>query len=250
MDQVPGRRRPRGKRLARGATLVEYAVVVSLFVLATVGGANTLSCMAAVKARDMEAGVAVREPILPDPTATTVPTSAPPTSAAPTTTPTTAATTTSTTAATTTSTTAPTTTSTAAPTTTAPPPGSPQGSLSGTTGARGGWWDGWGRRGDWVATYSLSFAYPRLAYLDIEVTRTLANGTTVTHTHPAFYVPGNGTATFELWENPYGATTAPTDVVQVRFRVTSIRTYDANWQEVTYPASGPSGVVNAPAPPR
>jgi Flp pilus assembly pilin Flp len=67
----------RGRLADRGATVVEYALVITFFVLASMGGANALACSLEHKAAEVEKDVATREPILPDLSATTSTTTAP-----------------------------------------------------------------------------------------------------------------------------------------------------------------------------
>lgn len=143
MGQV-SRRTPRLRRRAqRGATLVEYALGVAVFVVATLGAVDFLSDALAGKADEMSEGVGVREPILPDKTATTAPrptTTSGGGSTSTTSTTTIPSTTTTTAPPTTTATTAPSTTTTSSTTTTAPQqPGVSNGGWTAKTTSDGKW---------------------------------------------------------------------------------------------------------------
>jgi Flp pilus assembly pilin Flp len=142
--------RRRSRRRERGATLVEYALLASLFVVVSLGAINALADGLSSQAVDVEAGIANPPTLVPDADAATSTTLAFPstttsTTAAPTTTSTTAAptTTSSTTTSTSTSTTSTSTTSTtAAPTTTTTAPPTTGGSTatgSGTNLGNGYW---------------------------------------------------------------------------------------------------------------
>ena len=113
------------------------------------------------------------------------------------------------------------------------------------------WWNDskQGGEGAWKATVQYGNDHNRHQYLTLEITRTDDKGNTTTSRVNEFYVPANGNATYELWDNDLklhnGRTTG---VLTVEVQVISVTTADENWQPVTYPQYNKSTTVDAPTP--
>jgi Flp pilus assembly pilin Flp len=113
------------------------------------------------------------------------------------------------------------------------------------------WWNNTkqGGNGAWKAAVHYQNDHNRHQYLTLEVTRTDNKGKTTTSSVNGFYVPANGNATYEVWDNNLklhkGKTTG---VLSVDVKVVSVTTADENWQPVTYPQYNKSTTVDAPTP--
>lgn len=151
----------------------------------------------------------------------------------------------------TTSTTLPPTTTTTAPattTTTAPKPGST--ATVANTSSSFYWWNATKQGGDgaWKASVTFSNDWVRHQYLTLEITQVDDKGKTKTITVNDFYVPANGSASFEQWDNSYSVTNNNTKgIVSVSVKVVSVKTADLNWQTVTYSTpDSTASTVSAP----
>jgi hypothetical protein len=155
-----------------------------------------------------------------------------------------------TTAPATTATTAPpaTTATTAAAAHTATTLAAPTG-LTASPASRAQWWDAWGKQGAWVSGATFHYASNRHAFLTVEVTLRYENGTSSTRTVDDFFVPAGGSATLETYDNPYSKAGKGNDVASATYTVTEVRTYDASWNEVVTAVSGPTVTANAPGLP-
>jgi pilus assembly protein Flp/PilA len=113
------------------------------------------------------------------------------------------------------------------------------------------WWNSSknGGEGAWKATVIYQNDHNRHQYLALEITRTDDKGKTTTSTVKEFYVPANGKATYELWDNSLKLNNdKTTGVVSVEVKVVSVTTADEKWQSVTYPQYGKPTTVDAPKP--
>ncbi|MGD2101719.1 MAG: Flp family type IVb pilin [Acidimicrobiia bacterium] len=155
------------------------------------------------------------------------------------------ATTTTTTPSTTTTTAAPTTTTTAPTTTTTI---SPNGTLK--TGSASATLTSWKRnKGDWTASVEYSNDWEYDQYLTLVITETNHKGQTKTITVEDFRVPAGGSATFDhedndlrKWRKDY------TGVLEVEVEVVSVTTTNQNSDEVTYDVEGETAKISAPTP--
>lgn len=231
----------------RGATLVEYGLFLGAFALVALGAVGGLND--AARGYFAGAGSRVGEPSnritytdntwRTDRGATTTVTAAPPTSA-----------TTSTAGPSTTApptTVAPTTTKVTTTTTTAPTnPAFLTPILS--TSASFNWWNGDQTNGNgaWVAGFTFQNNHDRGQTLDLKIVKTNANGTTTTST-ASHYVPPNGAATIQVWENNLSVSGGVrTGVVSVTVTVTKVATHNSAWEPISAGANGTVQKVNAP----
>ena len=131
-----------------------------------------------------------------------------------------------------------------------PAPGSE--AVVSSTDASFTWWNDnkHGGEGAWRADVEFENDWTRHQYLTLEITRTDERGRTTTSTVNSFYVPANGKATYQLWDNGYEVKNGNSKgVVSVEVKVVSVTTADEDWQPITYPQGyGNSTVVNAPRP--
>ena len=113
------------------------------------------------------------------------------------------------------------------------------------------WWNSskHGGKGAWKASVDYQNDHNRHQYLTLEITRTDHKGKTTTTRVNGFYVPANGKATYELWDNNLKVhKEKTTGVVSVDVKVVSVTTSDQNWNSVTYPQYNKSTTVDAPKP--
>lgn len=113
------------------------------------------------------------------------------------------------------------------------------------------WWDDHNDEGQWVAGFQFSNTTDRHQYLTLEVTRTLADGTTTTEIVRDHYVGAKSSSTFRAWHNDYGTDRSGKQVdgdsvVSIQVTVTSVKTSDENWKEYTVSVTGPTLTVDAP----
>jgi Flp pilus assembly pilin Flp len=131
-----------------------------------------------------------------------------------------------------------------------PAPGSE--AVVSSTDASFTWWNDTkhGGEGAWRADVEFENDWTRHQYLTLEITRTDERGGTTTSTVNSFYVPANGKATYQLWDNGFEVKNGNgKGVVSVEVKVVSVTTADEDWQPITYPQGyGNSTVVNAPRP--
>ncbi len=116
------------------------------------------------------------------------------------------------------------------------------------------WWNDTkkGGEGAWKGSSSYSNDYNRHQYLTLEVTRTMADGSTETETVNSFYIPANGTADYTVWNNELSTNKkgkVKSGVVSIEITVTKIKTSDENWNDVTYDTTGPITTIEAPEAP-
>jgi Flp pilus assembly pilin Flp len=116
------------------------------------------------------------------------------------------------------------------------PSSNPTGSSASLT-----WWNGNKNNGNgaWQASVGYKNETNRHQYLQVEVTRVDEKGKTTTTTINGFYVPANGTSTFSHWDNQFSASKGGklSGVVEVQVKVVAITTSDQDWQPFSYPVS-------------
>jgi Flp pilus assembly pilin Flp len=142
----------------------------------------------------------------------------------------------------TTTTTVPETTTTTAPTTTTTAP-EEHGSSATVKGTDSDftWWNNtkFGGNGEWKAEVTYTNDWIRHQYLTLDVTEVDEKGKKTTTTVKNFYVPAGGSSTFAHWGNDLSEKWGKVKgVVEVRVEVKSIRTSDKNWKPVTYEVNG------------
>ncbi|HEX7098994.1 MAG TPA: hypothetical protein VF377_07110, partial [Acidimicrobiia bacterium] len=115
------------------------------------------------------------------------------------------------------------------------------------------WWDRHGSRGQWTAHFTYTNSTDRHQYLDIQVTRTYADGSTENHVVYSHFVPAKGSSKMTVWSNDYevGGANQPRkqSVVKVETTVLKVTTSDKNWQPFSTLTGGPTMVVDVPPHP-
>lgn len=110
------------------------------------------------------------------------------------------------------------------------------------------WYDAHGKQGQWVATVAFSNGWERHSYLELEVVRTWGDGRTAKHTVSGFYVPAKGSANLEVFENGVKDNgNTKDDVVSVTVKVLKVTTSDLQWQPFTTSVTAAPYSVTAPA---
>jgi pilus assembly protein Flp/PilA len=105
------------------------------------------------------------------------------------------------------------------------------------------WWNDTkhGGEGAWVASFEFQNDWIRHQYLTLEVSSTDHNGKKSTFTVSNFYVPAGGTATYQAWDNDLELKNKKTmGVMSVEVKVVSITTSDENWEQVSYQVESPT----------
>ncbi len=154
---------------------------------------------------------------------------------------------------TTTTTLPPTTTTTMPPTTTttaAPKPASDSITAGSSQSSLTSWKEtGNGGHGDWTASVSYTNKWGADQYLTLQITRIDESGNATTVTVPSVKVPAGSSATYNDTGNALSQNKKGTSgVLEVRVEVVSITTGTGS-QQVTYPGSGEIVKVSAPSTP-
>ena len=224
------------RRLAgdRGAGVVEYGLLLGIFMIAVVGTLKWVQGQG-TSALDRQSGnldYAVNDGGSPTTASTSTSTST--------------STTTTSSTSTTTSTAPPassTTTTTAAPTTTSTttPTGSGMTALTATAKPTVDWWNG--KDGAWLDNVTFNYGWKNGATITVQVTRNYGNNKTATSTESVYI--GSGSSTPYLSANAFSNSQA-SDVVSVDLVVISIKTQDDKWQEQTFLVASPKLHIDAP----